>query len=191
MCTIKDVAKKANVSISTVSYALNGKKNISEETRKRVLKVVEELGYRPNGIARNLKMQKNNMIAVIVNEFYGPIYQEILRGISFEAKKSNYEVIAVESFSSKSKITKVLSQRLVDGAIILASYIEDKTIEEFASEKFPIVVLDRQIPGEHIESILIDNEDAAYKVVNYFYEKGYRKVGFLGGPKDSYDNKKR
>lgn len=191
MPTIKDVAKKANVSISTVSYALNGTRSISEATRQRVLEAAKELGYQPNGIARSLKMKNNRMIAVVVNEFHGPIYQEILRGISAVAKKSNYEVIASECFSGKTQVTRILSQRFVDGAIVLANYIDTETIEAIASENFPIVTLDRPTKGEYITSILIDNEDAAYEVAKYFSEKGYQKVGFLGGPKDSYDNNKR
>ena len=191
MPTIKDVAKKANVSISTVSYAINGTRSISEETKKRVLEAAKELGYQPNGIARSLKMKNNRMIAVVVNEFHGPIYQEILRGITRVAKDYQYEVIAAECFSNKSQLTRVLSQKFVDGAIILASYIKDEVIENLASEKFPIVVLDRQIKGEYITSILIDNEDAAYEVARHFKEKGFEEVGFLGGPKDSYDNNKR
>ncbi len=191
MPTIKDVAKKANVSISTVSYALNGTRSISEETKQKVLQAAKELGYQPNGIARSLKMKNNRMIAAVVNEFHGPIYQEILRGISDVAKKNNYEVIAAECFSSQTQLTRVLSQKFVDGAIILATYLTDDIIKNLSSDKFPIVVLDRQIKGENITSIVIDNENSAYDVARYFSEKGYQNVGFLGGPKNSYDNNKR
>ncbi|WP_304944060.1 LacI family DNA-binding transcriptional regulator, partial [Vallitalea guaymasensis] len=87
MPTIKDVAKLAGVSISTVSYALNGTRSISEETKKKVYAAVKELDYKPSGIARSLKMKRNQMIAVVVNEFIGPIYQEIMHGVSKAAKK--------------------------------------------------------------------------------------------------------
>ncbi|WP_113675950.1 LacI family DNA-binding transcriptional regulator [Vallitalea guaymasensis] len=191
MPTIKDVAKLAGVSISTVSYALNGTRSISEETKKKVYAAVKELDYKPSGIARSLKMKRNHMIAVVVNEFIGPIYQEIIHGVSKAAKKYGYEVIAAECFSEKTEITKVLSERFVDGAVILASYLSDNMIKDLAGDNFPIVVLDREIKNKNITSILINNESGAYEAINYFYEKGHRKIGFLGGPNNSYDNNTR
>lgn len=191
MYTIKDVAKLANVSISTVSYALNNTGNVSEKTRKKVLAAAKELDYKPNGMARSLKMKKNNIIAVVVNEFYGPIYGEIIRGITQVTKHNEYEVIVAECFSNKTNITKVLSQRLVDGAIILAANVDDETVEDLVSENFPIVTLDRELRGDHIASVLIDNEQASFEVAKYFHELGYKQVGFLSGPKDTYDNNKR
>ncbi|MGL5677230.1 MAG: LacI family DNA-binding transcriptional regulator [Cellulosilyticaceae bacterium] len=185
------MAKKANVSISTVSYALNGTRSISEETKKRVFQAAEELGYQPNGIARSLKMKSNRMIAVIINSFHGPIYQEVLRGISEVATKNNYEVIASECFTGKTQVTRILSHRFVDGAIIMADYLSDETLESIASERFPIVVLDRETKGEAMTSVLIDNENAAYKIMRYFKDKGYEKIGYLGGPEQVYDSKKR
>ncbi|MHC1749938.1 MAG: LacI family DNA-binding transcriptional regulator [Cellulosilyticaceae bacterium] len=191
MYTIKDVAKLANVSISTVSYAINNTGNVSEKTRKKVLAAAKELDYKPNGMARSLKMKKNNIIAVVVNEFYGPIYGEIIRGITQITKTNEYEVVVAECFSDKVNITKVLSQRLVDGAIILAANVDNDTIESLASEHFPIVTLDRELRGDYITSVLIDNEVASYEIAKYFYELGYKQVGFLSGPKDTYDNNKR
>ncbi len=191
MPTIKDVAKLANVSISTVSYALSGNRKISDETRERVLEAAKVLDYKPSGIARSLKMKKNNIIAVVVNEFSGPIYPEIIRGISEATKKNNYEVIIAECFHSKTNITRVLSQRFVDGAIILASNINNSMVEELAGEGFPIVVLDREVKGDHVTSILIDNDHISYEVVAYFNGLGYQDIGFLSGPKDSYDNNTR
>lgn len=191
MPTIKDVAKLAGVSISTVSYALNGTRSISDETKKKVFEAAKELDYKPSGIARSLKMKSNQMIAVVVNEFKGPIYQEIIHGVSKAAKKYGYEVIAAECFSEKTQITKVLSQRFVDGAVILASYLSDDMIKNLVGDNFPIVVLDREIKNKNITSILIDNELGTFEAINYFYKQGHRKIGFLGGPKDSYDNNTR
>lgn len=191
MPTIKDVAKLAGVSISTVSYALNGTRSISDETKKKVYAAVKELDYKPSGIARSLKMKQNHIIAVVVNEFIGPVYQQIIHGVTKAAKKSGYEVIASECFSEKTEITKVLSQRFVDGAIILASYLNDNMIKDLAGDNFPIVVLDRKIKNKNITSILINNELGAYEAIKYFYENGHRKIGFLSGPNNSYDNNTR
>lgn len=190
-CTIKDVAKLANVSISTVSYALNNTGNISEGTKKKIFEAAKELGYRPNGNARSLKMKKNNLIAVVLYNFDGNVNADIIRGIRDIAKNNEYEVIIVESCNEKSTITKVLSQRLVDGAIILSANVDDDVVLSLSGRNFPIVTLDRKLSGDFISSVLIDNVRAVYQAVEYMYEKGYRKLGIISGPKDTYDSIKR
>ena len=190
-CTIKDVAKLANVSISTVSYALNNTGNISEETKKRIFEAAKELGYRPNGNARSLKMKKNNLIAVVLYNFDGSVNADIIRGIRDIAKNNEYEVIIVESCNEKSTVNKVLSQRLVDGAIILSANVDDDVVLSLSGRNFPIVTLDRKLSGDFISSVLIDNVRAVYQAVEYMYEKGYRKLGIISGPKDTYDSIKR
>lgn len=191
MSTIKDVAKLANVSISTVSYAINDSGNVSKETKKKILKAAKELGYKPSGIARSLKTKKTEIIGVFVNELAGPIYTEILRGIQEVALSNDYEVIVGDCFSSNNTITRLLSERIVDGAVILAPAIPDKKLISISQSNLPIVVLDREAKDEAFSSILIDNESASYNVVKFFNELGYKDVGFISGPEGSYDSIKR
>ncbi|AGF59369.1 LacI family transcriptional regulator [Clostridium saccharoperbutylacetonicum] len=191
MSTIKDVAKLAGVSISTVSYALNNTGNISKETKKKILSAAKELEYTPNGNARSLKMKKNNLIAVVLYSFDGNVNAEIIRGIRDIARNNAYEVIIVESCNEKSVVTKVLSQRLVDGAIILSANVDDEIVLSLSGKNFPIVTLDRKLSGDYISSVLIDNVKAVHQAIEYMYGKGYRKIGIISGPKDTYDSIKR
>jgi LacI family transcriptional regulator len=190
LATIKDIAKKAGVSISTVSYALNGTGAVSDATKKKILEVAKELNYNPNAIARRLKKKKQELIAVIVRDFHGPIYGEIIRGIRDVAQENDYEMVVAASYNNN-KLTKILTEWVVDGAIILDSLISDETILDLANKDFHIVTLDRVIDKEHVSNVLIDNERAARRVVEYFVELGYSEIGFIGGPKESLDNIRR
>lgn len=192
MATIKDVAKLANVSISTVSCSLNGGAGrVSEETRERVKEAAMQLGYQPNGIARSLKTKKTNLIGVFLGCFDGPVYGEIRKGIQQICKLNNYEAIFAECDYNSNTLAKVIQQKLVDGAIVLATNVEDKTLENIASKDFPIVVMDRELKNPYISNILIDNKNAGYNVAKYFKELGYIDVGYMEGPKIDYDNKRR
>lgn len=190
MSTIKDVARLASVSISTVSYALNGSGRVSDETREKILKAAKQLNYSPNAAARSLKTKQMEIIGVF-SDFSGPLHSEIIKGVQEVARTNRYEVIFGECLINKHTVTRMLSERMVDGAIILSSSINNNILEELSKKEFPIVVLDRKIENDKISQILVDDKDAAYNVVKHFYSLGYKDVGFISGPKDSYDSERR
>lgn len=188
MYTIKDVAKLAKVAVSTASYALNGTGKVSQETREKVLKAAEELGYRPNGVARDLKRNvKTGIICMFVNDLGGPFYSEVLRGVQDIAGFNGYNLIAC----NHTMTDKFLSERRVDGAIILSPNIPDKLLERVAGPQFPIVVMDRELKHEHIYNVLLDNINGAYLASKYLIDLGHRKIAYISGPMISYDNIKR
>lgn len=192
MVTIKDVASKAGVSISTTSYALNNSSRVSEKTKARILKVAQELDFHPNGTARNLKMQKTNTIGFFVNDLGGPFYSELIQGVQEIASSNGYDLIICGNYGQNdSTVNKFLMGRRVDGAIILAPGISDDILLKVAKSNFPIIVLDRDLKAECIYSVLIDNEKGAYEAVNHLVGQGYHHILYLSGPDDSYDNKKR
>lgn len=179
--TIKDVAKKAGVSISTASYALNDRPNVHPQTRERVLKAAEELNYFPNAHARNLKSQKSRNIGVFINGFGGPIYSDLLEGINLELQKKNYNIIVSSGKSS----SVMLRQRSVDAAIVFDEKIPNEDIIRF-SRRQPIVVLDRVLQGENIYSSMIENERLVYEfILSLVKEKGYKNITYVSGPKNS------
>lgn len=188
MYTIKDVARLANVAVSTASYALNGTGKVSQSTREKVLKAAEELGYRPNGVARDLKRKvKTGIICMFVDDLGGPFYSEVLRGVQEVAICNNYNLIAC----SHRMTEKFLSERRVDGAIVLSPNIPDDILLKTAGPQFPIVVMDRELECEHIYNVLIDNFNGAFQAVKYLIDLGHRKIAYISGPLVSYDNKKR
>ncbi|MEZ4591253.1 MAG: LacI family DNA-binding transcriptional regulator [Chloroflexota bacterium] len=188
MTTIKDVAKYAKVSVTAVSYAINGTGTISEETRKHILQVAKELNYHPNAFARNLKKRKTSTIGVFITSFGGSFYEEILEGIHDAVIQTDYEMIVCpESWTKR----KVLTQRQVDGAIVFDWKIDSDTILKLASKKFPIVVLDRPLTADYLFPLLLDNQQGTREAFYHLYEQGARRLALVTGAADSVDNQER
>ena len=188
MNTIKDVAKLAGVAISTTSYALNDTGKVSEKTKEKVLKAAKELGYRPNGVARDLKMNKRTkVICVFVGDLGGPFFSEVIKGIQDVALNNNYDLIACNHNMAQ----KFLSERRVDGAIILSAIIPDKLLLRVAGPHFPIVVMDRELEGEYVYNVLLDNVQGAYDATKHLIKLGNRKIAYFSGAPSSYDSIKR
>lgn len=188
MITIKDVAKRANVSITSASYALNGTGTISEATRQRVLQAAEDLNYHPNAFARHLKKQKTRTLGVFITRFGGSFYEEILEGIHDAVLQTEYELIVCPESRTKRKI---LTQRQVDGAIVFDSKIQSEVIIKLASKGYPIVVLDRQLDVEYVFPLLLDNQQGVKEAFQHLYAGGARKMFFVSGALDSLDNTER
>ena len=186
--TIKDVADHAGVSVTSASYAINGKGTISEATRKRVLKAAEELNYHPNAFARNLKRQKSGTIGVFISRFGGLFYEDILDGIHAAILDTDFELIVCPE---SRPVNKHLTQRQVDGAIVFDSKISSKLLLKIASERLPIVVLDRNIDSPYIYPMLLDNQNGAKAIFEHLYAQGARRIYYLTGASDSFDNKER
>jgi LacI family transcriptional regulator len=188
MTTIKDVAINAGVSIASASYALNGTGTISAATRKRVLDAAEKINYHPNAFARNLKKPKTRTIGVFITRFGGSFYEEILEGIHNVVLKTNYELIVCPE---SQPVRKILTHRQVDGAIVFDSKIKSDTLVKLASVKFPIVVLDRFLEADYLFPLLIDNQKGASEVFYHLFDQGARRIFFISGALDSFDNTER
>lgn len=192
MATIKDVAKSAGVAVSTVSYALNGSSKVSEETRNKVLKAAEELNYIPNSFAQNLKKSKKDLIALIVLGINGPVHDKLIMGIQDVAVMFGYNlIIFCEANSQSAASYSFLKENIVDGAIIMSSNITDKEVLELSSTGLPLVLLDRKLDSSDVCSVLIDNRKGASEAVRHLIELNHKKIGFINGPENSYDNADR
>ena len=189
--TIKDVAEAANVSISAVSYAINNSGPVSEEKRKRIMQAVEELGYVQNGMARSLRMQKKGFIGYFANSLYGAFYGEVLKGIEEVFSKNGKELVAgkCNRLQNDLQVIRLLTEKMTDGAIIFSPKISDEMIMKLADKDFPVVVLDRELHGEYISSVLIDNVRSAYKVGEHIASVGLNSVGCLIG--SGFDGEQR
>lgn len=179
--TIKDVASAAGVSVGTASYALNGTGPVSQEKLRRVQDAAEALGYVPNGIAKALQAQSNGMIGYFAYSLTGPFFGQIMRGIEDTFNASDEEMIACSCSSVKKNVTRLLRERMVDGAIVFGEHLEDSLIERLAGPNCPVVVMDRPLHNEYISSVVIDNEKCAYEVGRYISELGFRNVGCIIG----------
>ena len=182
LATIKDVAKLAGVSISTVSYALNNSPRISKETRDKILQAARQLNYQKNGIASDLKRNKTRTIALLVTDLAGPYYAELVRGIQDVAVSKEYDLLVCSSMGGEtSTAVKFLAEKRVDGAIVMAHNISEEIIAQSARKKFPIILFDRCVTHEHVVSIEVDNEEGAFKAAEHLIENGHRSIAYISG----------
>ncbi|MBO8161686.1 MAG: LacI family DNA-binding transcriptional regulator [Thermosipho sp. (in: Bacteria)] len=192
MATIKDIAKKAGVSISTVSYALNNSPKISQKTKEKIWKIANELNYQPNTFARSLKGKKRNLIGLVVHEIRGPYYQELVRGIQDVAVMYGYNLIIFCELENKEAASvDLLNNKIVDGALLLSSHITREHIEMLSKRDIPLVLMDRKIKMPKVSSVIINNQKGGKIVARHLYELGHRRIGYMHGALDSMEDKTR
>ncbi|MCP4177736.1 MAG: LacI family transcriptional regulator [bacterium] len=190
---IKDVAKLSGVSITTVSFVLNGKHHkVSEKTKNKVLKVVKECGYEARGAARDLKRKNSRTIGVFFDFISGP-YISLISGMQQVIRSKGYDFFIADNYNSSSKgaLSRFLLEKRVDGAAIFSIDTEDKKIDELSALNMPIVMLDRPLYQKNICSILIDNKPGMVEAIKFLKKSGLKKVSFLSGKKKHYDNIER
>ncbi|HOW38132.1 MAG TPA: LacI family DNA-binding transcriptional regulator [Candidatus Izemoplasmatales bacterium] len=187
MATIKDVAKAANVSISTVSYALNADPRIPEKTATGIRQIAADIGYFPSAAARNLKKRNTQTVLVAISDFGGPVYHNLLDGIHFELARSNYTMIVSTGISSEN----LLKERSCDGAILTDIRIRDDQLSKIAKNFRPIVVLDRDLADPNIFNLTIDNHRAMSELTKAVINEGYRRIAFVHGVRAAHDNETR
>ncbi|APC09283.1 LacI family DNA-binding transcriptional regulator [Neomoorella thermoacetica] len=189
MVTIRDIAKLANVSITTVSRVINNKdEGISEETRKRVLKIMDEMNYRPNTIARSMITRRTNTIALVIPDICNPFFPELARGVEDTANKYGYQLVLANTDGDPLKeenYIKVFQEKFVDGIIFTTqNNIEYHPIFfRLRQQKYPYVLIERYIEElDDIPGVYFANIDGACQATEHLIQKGHRKIVFISGP---------
>ncbi|QPC47257.1 catabolite control protein A [Mangrovibacillus cuniculi] len=183
--TIYDVAREANVSMATVSRVVNGNPNVKPATRKKVLEVIERLGYRPNAVARGLASKKTTTVGVIIPDISNIFFAELARGIEDIATMYKYNIILSNSDQNKEKELHLLNTMLgkqVDGIVFMGGNITEEHVEEFKRSSVPIVLAGSVDEQQQIPSVNIDYRQATYDAVTMFIEKGHKEIAFISGP---------
>lgn len=185
--TIKDLAKAAEVSVTTISRVVNGNySGVSEETKNRILKIINDMGYKPNAIARGLVTRKTKTIGLIIPDVSNEFFSSIARGAEDEANEREYNVFLCntdeDSFKEKQYLA-VLNEKCVDG-ILYTGTVKGKNDEllNLKENQFPLVVIDRQIEDIEIPGVFIDNIEGAYKATNYLIKLGHSSIACITGP---------
>ncbi|HEY4392086.1 MAG TPA: LacI family DNA-binding transcriptional regulator [Paenibacillus sp.] len=187
MTSIKDIAKRAGVSISTVSYALNGSSKVTNETRSRILGIANELNYIPNAAARTLKKKESRILGVFLTDFKGDVYGELLDGMKEVCNSQGYDLIVCSGEQSH----RMLPERMIDGAVILDHTFSSEELLKHARRDHKIVVLDRELEHPNINQVLLDNKAGATLATEYLVEQGHKKIYVVTGPDDSFDSIQR
>ncbi|HWO75455.1 MAG TPA: catabolite control protein A [Bacillus sp. (in: firmicutes)] len=183
--TIYDVAREANVSMATVSRVVNGNPNVKPTTRKKVLEVIERLGYRPNAVARGLASKKTTTVGVIIPDISSIFYAELARGIEDIATMYKYNILLSNSDQNPEKelhLFQTMLGKQVDGLVFMSGNVTEEHVKEFESTSVPIVLAGSIEEQGKIPSVNIDYEQAAYDAVNSFIERGHKHIAFIVGP---------
>lgn len=178
MINIKEVAERAGVSTSTVSRVLSGKSYASEKSRQTVLAAVRELDYKPNVLAKSLKMGRTNTIALIVPSIENDIFPIIARGVEDTARKNGFTVILCntdDDLAVEIDYINKIRTRWVDGLIVCTMQEGSSHIGELHKEGFPIVLVERVV-NTTIDAVVIDNYQAAYNAVAYLIRTGHTRI---------------
>lgn len=185
--TIKDVARLAEVSISTVSRVINDSKPVSPEARRRVLKAIEDLGYKPNEVARSLVTKKSNLIGVIVDDIGNSYVANIVRGIEEIGRMYNYDILLCSSYGDKETETKfiqVLTTKQVEGIILVSEIANNEVMANIDKYKIPFVYLNRYYMMD-IPTVTIDNEEASKQIMDHLISLGHKKILYITQGKDN------
>lgn len=191
---IADVAREADVSAQTVSRALNNKGEISAETRKRVLEIVERLGYRPNTLARGLVTQKTSTLGLVVPDIANPFFSEVARGAEDTAHQAGYSLLlcnAMENPVREVEALRTLEAQRVDGIILCSSRLSDEKFGTMLARLPAIVLVNRESAESDLKSVCIDDEAGAHSATQHFLRMGRRSIAFLGGPPASHSGLRR
>ncbi len=190
--TIKEVAREANVSPSTVSRVISDSSQISEETKERVRDAIKRLKYKPNAIARSLANRKSRILGVVLpNEAQDLItntfFIQAMKGMSKYAQNKKYYITYAFSEDEKAEleyINNFITSNLVDGICLLRARTDDRSIKYLKETQFPFVVIGRPEESESLLWVDNDNFQATYNLVNELVKKGHKCISFLGAKKD-------
>jgi DNA-binding LacI/PurR family transcriptional regulator len=186
--TIRDVARQARVSVSTVSRALSAPGLVKEATRLRVLEVVRGLGYQPNRAARSLITGRTGNLGIVVPDLENPFYPAVLRGVQSRAREAGCSVFFCDSREGdEDALVRTMSAQ-VDGVVLCASLLDDHEIAELAATT-PMVLLNRTLPG--VSSVLMDSAQGMAQVVDHLAALGHEQRVYLGGPEQSWSHHRR
>jgi len=182
--TIKDVAKMANVSITTVSRVSNGGKGVSAKTRRRVLNVIKELGYSPSAMASGLKTRLSKSIGIAVPDTIGDFYGEVINGIESVATENGYNlIVSLNHHIIKEELEAVnfFKAKKVDGAILVTTSGDDDYVRSLIDEGYNIVLLDRDPHGLKVDTVKTDNFHGGYMATEYLLNLGHSAILIIQG----------
>lgn len=184
--SIKDVAEKAGVSIATVSRVLAGKGYISADARQKVESAAKELGYRPNRVARSLRAQKSKVIGLLLSDIRNPFFSEISRAVEAVAMKSGFSVLICntdEDSKKEARFLELMSEEKVAGILLSPTRSGGRHLQDYRKNAPPMVLFDRKLPDSGLDSVVIDNFEASYKLTCTLINGGFQRIAGIFGAK--------
>ncbi|MCE7001736.1 LacI family transcriptional regulator [Kibdelosporangium philippinense] len=184
MATINDVATKAGVSTATASRALNGKSTVDPKLAERVLAAAAELGYQPNGPARNLRRQETAVLALIISDVENPFFTSIARGVEDVAQAVGYSVVLCNSDENPEKERRYIDVAIQErvAGVVLSPTGTTTNVDLLTARSTPLVAVDRPLQDAAADMVLVDTRSAAKEATAHLISQGYRQIGCITGP---------
>jgi LacI family transcriptional regulator len=192
--TIKDVAKAAGVSIQTVSRVINNKKELTQETRGRVLQVIDQMGYRPNTLARSLVSQRSHTIGVTIPDIVNPFFAEIVLGIQEKAQELGYialQISTTENLDQERQILNRLEENQVSGVISISSRLPEDELVSLFKRQDAVVMINRSIAHSDCGEITTDNISGIQMGVSHLLNTHRHTIAHICGPSHSWNGRER
>ena len=185
--SITDLAQQLNISVSTVSRALNGHSAISDATTKRVVTLAKELGYQPNNMAAGLRRGRSNMLGVVVPHIDGNFFSQVVKGIEAAASKAGYHVLICQSnedVAHERENLETLMNAQVEGILVSVSRTtrEFRHFEKVRKRDIPLVFFDRIVEGYDVNAVVLDDRAGGYRATKHLLDQGYRRIAHFTGP---------
>jgi LacI family transcriptional regulator len=185
MVTMKDVAEKAGVSVTTVSHVINKTRFVSDDAVKKVTTAISTLEYYPSAIARSLKSDQTHTIGMIIPNNSNPYFAEIIHEIEKNCFDAGYNLILCNAGDSQAKqaaYIKILMEKRIDGLIVISSGTDKELIDLLSRRKVPKVIIDRKIDGIEADLVETDNYAGGYRATQYLIELGHSQIACIAGP---------
>ena len=182
--TIYDVAREAGVSMATVSRVVNGNKNVKENTRKKVLEVIDRLDYRPNAVARGLASKRTTTVGVVIPDITNTYFAALAKGIDDIAEMYKYNIVLANSDEDDEKevaVVNTLFSKQVDGIIFMGYHLTEKIRSEFSRSRTPVVLAGTVDVEHQLPSVNIDYKNATADAVRHLLKRN-KKIAFVSGP---------
>lgn len=195
--SLKSISEKLNLSVTTVSRALNGlgeKYRISKKTIEKIKNEAEKHNFRPNQIARGLRLNKTETIGLVIPDISNPFFATIARVIENEFRKNGYSILLTDSQENsdiETESIELLLSRKVDGLVICSEGTNEQNLKEMLPKSFPVVLVDRFYKNLPYPFVGSDNKKGAFDGVSHLIEMGHKKIAFIQGIPNSYTNKER
>jgi LacI family transcriptional regulator, galactose operon repressor len=191
--TIKEVAKKAGVSIATVSRVFNNVGSVDRETRKRVERAAKDLRYVPNALGRSLSTRRTMSIGLLLPDLFGEFFSEVIRGADQTAQQNNYHLLVSSSHNNRDEIEAAIRMMRgrVDGLVIMSPHIEIETLNDYLPRALPAILLNCYVNDDGFDSITVDNYQGAFAMVSHLLSHRHTRIAIITGTEDNVDAAER
>ncbi|WP_213434935.1 MULTISPECIES: LacI family DNA-binding transcriptional regulator [Lysobacteraceae] len=191
--TIRDVARLAQVSVATVSRALNGRENVASGVRARVIDAAKELRYVPHHAARSLSSRRTRTIGVVLPDLHGEFFSELMRGIDQVAREHDLYLL-VSSYHGHPEEQGVALRAMrgrVDGLLVMSPFVESTPLADDFDDAHPVVLINTGLTGIGLGTLRVDNHGGARGMVQHLAARGFRRIAFVAGPEGNFDAAER